>query len=229
MNEDGFIIMKNLFPLALAALFLLMPITIGCQGSPTYDPILPGGDLLGINLEPQNVLLEAGNITKFLATGIFPGGVAFDLTPFVEWVSSDPSVAFFLSDGTLVANAPGDVIISAKFNGMNSQTVSVNVPGAPSGGEQTEVPVLRSITVTPKFSTIDEEESIQFACMGNFSDGSEVDYTTAVEWRISDPSLGIITPNGMFFSIVGEGILTISAKYGVFESNYVVLAINATV
>lgn len=221
--------MKKLFALALLTMFLTIPFSFGCQGSPTDDPILPGGDLLGINLSPHNVNLEAGRVTKFIATGIFPGGVNYDLTPFVSWTSSDPAVVFFLDDGTMVANAPGTAIINCKYLDVNSETVSVTVPGAPTGGEQTEIPVLRSITVSPSFATIDEEGSIQYTCMGNYSDGSEIDYSTAVQWRISAPTMGTITSNGFFVSIVGNGVITISAKFGVFESNYVVLGINEVI
>ncbi|MBU1023748.1 Ig-like domain-containing protein, partial [bacterium] len=161
--------MKRFYPKAIICLFFIIPLYCGCIGSPTEDPLLPGGDLLGINLEPTNVTLVVGHVTKFLATGIFPGGATYDLTSFVSWVSSNPSVAYFLADGTLVANAPGTATISSVYNGVNSQSISVTVPGAPSPG-QTEVPVLRSITVSPKFATIEEEGSIQYTCAGIFSD-----------------------------------------------------------
>ena len=218
--------MKRFYPKAIICLFVIIPLFCGCIGSPTEDPFLPGGDLQGINLEPENVILDAGNITKFLATGIFPGGATYDLTPFVSWISSDPSVAFFLEDGTLVANAPGNTTISSVYIGVNSQSISVTVPGAPTPGPgQEEIPVLRSITVTPKFITIEEEGTAEFTCTGNFSDDTEQDYSSIVEWHISDPSLGFITAGGIFVSTSGFGLITVSAKYGVFESNYVVLAI----
>jgi hypothetical protein len=205
----------------------IIPLMMGCEGSPTDLPIFPAGPMMGINIEPAQITINAGNTTKFLATGIFPGGVPFDMTPYVTWLSSNTNVAYFLKDGTMVANAPGTAVISAKFDTSTSQTVSVTVPGAPSPdpGNPT-VAVLRSITVTPKFVAIDEEENVQFTCSGNFSDGSTQDYTSLVEWRTSNDELGFITPNGVYYSLGGSGVLTVSAKYNVFESNYVVLAIN---
>jgi hypothetical protein len=227
MHEDGFIAMKKFSLFVLITALSIIPLFMGCEGSPTDMPIFPAGPLMGINLEPAQITINAGNTTKFIATGIFPGGVSFDLTELVTWLTSNSNVAYFLADGTMVANAPGTALISATFNTGISQTVSVTVPGAPSPDpENPTVAVLRSITVTPKFVVIDEEGDVQFTCTGNFSDESTQDYTSMVEWRTSNDELGFITPNGVYYSIGGSGVLTVSAKYNVFESNYVVLAIN---
>lgn len=227
MHEDGFIAMKKFSLFVLITALSIIPLFMGCEGSPTDIPIFPGGPLMGINLEPAQITINAGNTTKFIATGIFPGGVSFDMTELVTWLTSNSNVAYFLTDGTMVANAPGTALISAKYEDGTSQTVSVTVPGAPTPdpGNPT-VAVLRSITVTPKFVVIDEEENIQYTCTGNFSDGSTEDYTSMVDWRISSDELGFITPNGVYYSVNGSGVLTVSAKYNVFESNYVVLTIN---
>ena len=218
--------MKRIINFGLIVFLVILPLMIGCQGEPTNEPILPGGRLIGINLEPGSLTLDAGSTIKFLATGIFSGGVEFDLTPFVSWISSNTSVAFFHSDGTLVANTPGAAQINAKFADVLSQTITITVPGAPVPGPGTDVPVLTDISVTPKFASIDEEGDIQYACTGIFSDGTTQDYTFSATWRISDPTLGFITNMGKFVSVGGGGIITVSAKYGTFESNYAVLAIH---
>ena len=220
--------MKRFGYIVLIALLTAIPFLMGCEGSPTEAPHLPGGQLLGINLEPGDINLQAGYTVKFLATGIFPGDVMFDLSPYVSWNSSNSNIAFFLEDGTLVGSTPGTVVISAKFGDITSQTVSVTVPGAPEPGQgNPEVPILRSITVTPKFAAITEEGTQPYTCTGNFSDNHTEDYTNVVTWRISNPTLGFITPNGLFTSLVGGGIISVSAKYSVFESNYAVLTIHA--
>jgi hypothetical protein len=220
--------MKRLGYFFLIALLAALTLTMGCEGQPNDEPVLPGGPLLGINLQPGDINLEAGYSVKFIATGIFPGGVEFDLTPYVSWVSSSPNIAFFLSDGTLVGSLPGTALISAHYGSTISQTVSITVPGAPGPGQgNPEIPVLRSITVTPKSGAIMEEGTQQFTCTGNFSDDHTEDYTNVVTWRISDPTLGFISPSGLFTSSMGGGIIAVSAKYSVFESNYAVLTIHA--
>lgn len=227
MNEDGFIVMNKIRSFGLAVIFLIIPILGGCQGSPTETPILPGGEILGINLEPADIQLQPGQTTKFKAVGIFPGGVNFDLTEHVEWVSSNPSVAFFLDDGTLVTNVPGDTIINARYEGKNSQSASVHVPGAPpTDPDVPDVAVLRGLRVEPTFAVITEGETHQFECWGRFSDGTEEDYTNLVQWRVSNPEIGFITPAGKYHSVDGFGIITVSAKFSDFESNYAVLTIN---
>jgi hypothetical protein len=228
-HKDGSFIMKKFSYIMLIALLVAIPFVMGCEGSPSEEPSLPGGHLLGINLEPGDINLNAGYTVKFIATGIFPGGVNFDLTPYVSWVSSSPNIAYFLTDGTLVGSTPGTALISAKYGVTSSQTVAVTVPGASGPGTgNPEVPVLRSITVTPKFAAINEEGTQQFTCSGNFSDGHTEDYTNVVIWRISDPTLGFISSTGLFTSLAGGGVISVSAKYSVFESNYAVLTIHAT-
>lgn len=226
VSEDGLIIMRNFLFFGLVILFLAAPVLSGCKGSPSETPILPGGKILGINLEPENIELKLGSVIKFRAIGIFAGGVTYDLTSFVTWASSNSTIAFFLPDGTLVANTPGSVLVNANYNGTKSQTASIFVPGAPVGPGTPDVPVLRSIVVDPKFVAITEGESADFTCTGVFSDGSEEDYSSLVTWRISDTTKGILTPAGRFVSIEGFGVLSVSAKFGEFESNYAVLTIN---
>jgi len=220
--------MKRFGYIVLIALLGIIPLMMGCEGKPTDEPALPGGPLLGINLEPGDIYnLDPGYSVKFIATGIFPGGVMFDLTPWVSWVSSSPNIAYFLDNGTLIGGNPGTAIINARYGITNSQTVSVTVPGAPEPGPgNPDIPVLRSITVTPKFSVISEGGTQQFTCTGNFSDAHTEDYTNVVIWRISNPILGTISPNGLFTSLKDGGIISVSAKFSIFESNYAVLTIH---
>ena len=69
--------------------------------------------LSGIVVEPGEVTLRNGETAVLAAHGVFEGGVTVDLSPWVEWTSTDPGVAMVSEDGVLTAVGMGSTRIGA--------------------------------------------------------------------------------------------------------------------
>lgn len=75
----------------------------------------------------------------------------------------------------------------------------------------TDVVELGSLTVTPANPSVATGSNQQFSVLGNFTDGSTQDLSSAVAWSSSDPSVATIAPGGLA-SGVSAGTTTITAQ-----------------
>jgi len=69
--------------------------------------------LLSMSVTPANATLTVANQQQFAATGTFPGGVQANITNYVNWSSSDSSVASVSSTGLVDAIAEQTATIAA--------------------------------------------------------------------------------------------------------------------
>jgi len=78
-------------------------------------------------VSPANV--KQGFTQNFYATALYASGITADITSQVTWNSSNPSVAEFTqpSGGLLTGMTVGAVTITASFDGITSNSVSITV------------------------------------------------------------------------------------------------------
>jgi hypothetical protein len=73
--------------------------------------------------------VKQGFTQNFYATALYASGATADITSEVTWSSSNPSVAEFTqpSGGLLTGMTVGTVMITASFDGITSNSVSITV------------------------------------------------------------------------------------------------------
>ena len=124
--------------------------------------IVDGSALQSIAVAPSSATVPETISTRFTATGTFADGPP-DLTSFVTWASSPPSVATISNIGLATGVSPGTANITAVFAGVVG-TASLNVTDA----------TLQSITITPANPTIGVGSTPAVLGYAHFSDGSTV-------------------------------------------------------
>ena len=83
--------------------------------------------LTSVAITPNSRAVALGTSVKFSATGTFSDGTTQDLTNFIAWSSSNPSVAFINGNGTATTAGTGTTSITATLNGVSgSATLTVN-------------------------------------------------------------------------------------------------------
>lgn len=169
------------------------PQTVSLSGTGTL------AGLFSISVAPANLTLAAGNQQQFAATGNWSGGVQVNITSFVTWTSSAPSVASVSSTGLTQAVTQGVTTITASYGSVSrGATVSVTPPA------------LTAITVTPGNSSSPLGAYEQFTAVLSYSDGSTKDTTTSVTWSSSAATVATINASGLA-SALASGSTTITA------------------
>lgn len=186
-------------------------VTITAQDGPitgTASVLVESAALSSIQINPQSRTVPAGYATPFNAIGTFANGDIQNLTTFVNWTSSNSSIATISNAvstaGLATGIQPGNTTISALFSGVVGHA-TLTVSNA----------TLTSITVAPSAASIAAGLNQSFTATGNFSDGSSLDITRQVTWDSSTASVATINSGGIAQGIAA-GTTTISAtKNGV--------------
>jgi len=117
--------------LMVGLLAACMIMTIACASKPTTTQTTEAIISLAISpVTPAN--LKQGFTQNFYATALYASGATADVTSQVIWSSSDKTVADFtqLSGGLLTGLAVGNVTVSAQYQGLTSNSVSITVTGS---------------------------------------------------------------------------------------------------
>jgi trimeric autotransporter adhesin len=164
-------------------------VTITAQDGPitgTASVLVESAALSSIQVNPPTRTVPAGFAVAFGAKGTFSNGDTQNLTSFVNWTSSRPSIATISNSvstgGVATGIQSGTTTISALFSGVIG-TAQLTVSNA----------TLTSITVMPSNPTIGVGASQAFAATGNFSDGSTLDITRQVAWDSSTKSVATVS------------------------------------
>ncbi len=161
--------------------------------TPTPKPTpTPTRTLYTFTWGPQSPAnLVVGSTQQFTATGTYFDGPNEDITSQITWASSNASVATISSTGLATGVAPGMTNITASISGVTSPPVTLKVV-APR-------PKLSSIVVAPASpANLVVGSTQQFTATGNYSDGSNMDITSAmVTWASSDASIATISSSGL--------------------------------
>jgi hypothetical protein len=125
--------MKRIFILSALFVCLLALSYSGCSGDNPFDVTvtLPIGKVQAINIIPGILWIGIGDIYRFEARGIFPGGAIGDVTFLASWSSDNPDVAPIIGPGLVRADMPGLAYVTCTYDGVTSSAGTVAVPGEP--------------------------------------------------------------------------------------------------
>jgi trimeric autotransporter adhesin len=173
-----------------------------------------------ITITPANPSIAKGTSEQLTAIGNLSDGTTEDLTKFVDWSVSPPSLAAIDTNGLLTAEKVGLGLISAEFvqDGKIIQgTTGLKVTPA----------VVASITITPVNPSVPFLGIKFFTATANFSDGSTQIVTLQTSWISSNPAVGIIYSSeppstGLFQAFFIPGTTTITATFMGFQDTTVV-------
>jgi uncharacterized protein YjdB len=169
------------------------PQTVSLSGTGTLS------GLLSISVLPTNPTLSLGNQQQFIATGTWKGGVQLNITSFVTWSSSVPSVASVTSAGLVQAIGQGTATITASYGSVGgTTTVTVGLP------------TVTSISVIPNAPSVPAGAYQQFTAVLSYSDGSTKDTTSLVSWSSSSGTVATVNSSGLA-SAIAAGNATITA------------------
>ena len=183
----------------------------------SYTPTVSGhatlnvspASLTSLSVNPAQPTLQADSAVQFVALGTFNNSKSYNLTPFVNWSSTNPSTMY-------VSNDPGSQGYGYGLaGGQNTVTATL---GSVKGSASAELygPTLVSITVTPSSGTVAAGNSQQFTAIGNFGDGSTQDLTPVVTWNSSSAAASVSNAIGNAGLTLGlaQGQAVISATLG---------------
>jgi len=194
----------------------------GVAGSTTLT--VTAATLSSIDVTPTDPGLALGTKLQLTATGTYSDNTTQDLTTAVTWSSSDPSKATISNasgtNGLASSIAAGPTTITAGWGGVSGST-TLTVTSA----------TLTSIDLTPDESTIANGTKLQFAAIGNFSDGTTQDLTTLVAWGSSNAAVATISNSTLTKGLatsVAAGSATIAATFGGILGNTTLTVTSAT-
>lgn len=172
------------------------------------------GALERISVVPATPQTErVGVPIAFGAIAHYAGGVDELVTPFMEFTSSDPSVAVngdeFWVKGLMHPVAGGTTVIHAR-----DPVTGVSSADSGEGTQLSVVGPLERIVVSPSAVTRSLGRSFQFTAVGNDADGRQINLTQRVDWVSSDEQVAVApndSTNRSRVDSVGLGTATIAA------------------
>ncbi|MGF1469932.1 MAG: Ig-like domain-containing protein [Sandaracinaceae bacterium] len=165
--------------------------------------------LVGLEVDPTDVVLPVGGSADLSATGTFSDGSSRDVTAEVVWTSDAASVARVASAGPtagrVTALAEGVATVTASLAGV-SATATVEVTAA----------ALSSIRIEPEAATTTAGLRTFYRAVGTFGDGSVAELTTLVLWGTADADVAEISnlagAEGQLLA-VGAGTTDVTASF----------------
>lgn len=125
-----------------------------------------------IDVSPPNATLNVGMQQQYTATGHYSDQSTHDITAVATWGSSMSAFASINPGGLATADKAGTTSISAQFNGVTSNSATLNV----------NAPTLTTVTVTPASVSANVNDQIQFTATATFNDNSSQDITSTATW-----------------------------------------------
>jgi len=191
-------ISKFLLLLGFLLLSGISLLVVGCGSSSSSGGVQQAAVLAAIQITPGGKAIAKGTTLQLSASGISSDGSSRDLTSLATWSTSNSALATVSSTGLVTGVTPGEVTISASFQGVTGSTL-VTVTGA----------TLSSVVVNPPSASIARGTNQQFRLVGTFSDNSTQDLTSSATWTVSPPTLASINDLGLATATtVGTGTVT---------------------
>jgi hypothetical protein len=173
--------------------------------------IYSGNDVIGTIVEkPEDFPYAPTQIRntkqQYVAMGTHENGINGDITSKVTWNSSNTSVATISPTGLVTALANGTTTITGTLSGITSIPVDLTVNSLSSISIITwKIGAPRTLTSLPIGSTF------QVWATGTYSDGSDADITSGVDWISSNEGIATIDTNGVITGVSdGRGEITAS-------------------
>lgn len=150
-------------------------------GAVTGTSTIMVNQLTAIQVSPSTASIPVQTGVAFTALGAFADGKTQDLTDFVFWTSSAPSVATIFA-GNASGLTPGTSTIVAVFNGEGG-TARLTVTTAKA----------ISVVVSPAVADLQQGASARLRAMASFSDGTTRDVSPWVIWTSSEQGVATVT------------------------------------
>ena len=180
--------------------------------------------LTSIAVSPLSPSVAKGLTEQFTATGTYTDNTTADLTTQVTWASSTTSVATISnttgSQGLASTLATGTTAITAALSGITSPSDTLTVTAA----------ALVSIAVAPLNPSVAKGLTEQFTATGTYTDGSNANLTTQVDWVSGTTSVATIsntTGSQGLASTLATGTTAITAALGGITSPSDTLTVTA--
>ena len=169
---------------------------------------------VAFDVRPSTSTLAAGTQRQYNATIELSSGDFIDATDSVTWLTGDADIA-------RVSNAAGSAgLVLGTGAGTTSVLASIPVGGGNLVADA-EVnvtrPAVSSLQITPKNISVPVGARGVMQAVAYFDDGSSRDVTRESTWSSSDPTVGIVVPDGAGAGTalaVGTGSVTITARFG---------------
>jgi hypothetical protein len=175
-----------------------------------YEPtnLTPAG-LQSIAILPSNPSVPIGGIGQLAAIGTFSNGNTETLQS-VIWSSLNLNL-------TSISNASGAAGYVSPQVADETSVISAAAGAITGSTLLTGAPLLSSLTVTPQSEAMFPGQSQQFDVVGNYSDGSTKDLTSAATWNSSNPAVGTVSSG--IVTAVNPGTASITASFGTLSTS----------
>ncbi len=152
----------------------------------------PLGNPARIEIEPRTSAIQQGSAISFQATYYDTLGEIVPGTSF-QWMSSDASISAIDANGSAVGNQPGQVMIVAAANGVESEPALLTVVSDPSQ--------VATVSVVPDSGSIRVGETQQYLAAA-FNLNNDRLVGKVFSWRSSDPSIATIDNTGLLSAMM---------------------------
>nr|WP_243891327.1 Ig-like domain-containing protein [Shewanella algae] len=165
---------------------------------------------------PGSLSLPAGLSQQFHAVAKFSDGSSQDISAQVSWQSSDLAVATISSKGVLNAVAKGVAEVTANYNGVISNAVSLKITDA----------TATQLQISAGSTKLAVGTQTQLTATATYSDGSSEDVSDRVSWDNND--FGVLAINATGTAVAnGVGIANIQAHFSNLSSNTLTMTITS--
>lgn len=191
-------------------------------------PATQGGVVLkSLALTADNATISQDGVIQLIVTAQYSDGTTANVTKQVTW-SLSPALNIVDTQGIFHASFTGTTNITASWNGVKSNVLSIDVsqqavaqpvtqPTTQSTTQPAQV-TLASIVISYKKSTPTYYSvavmlpTVQFSAMANYSNSTSADVTTQVQWSASGSAGGAIDTAGNYVPRT-SGTETITATW----------------
>jgi trimeric autotransporter adhesin len=156
----------------------------GSNFTATTTVAVTAGALAGVILTTGASVQSVGIPIQLHVIGSYSDGSQLDITDQAHITSSNPVVAVVNNLGVVTPAAVGSTQITATLDGITGN-LTLNIGNA----------VVQTISVNAA-SPVAVGASTHLTATGTFSDSSQQDISSLVTWSSSNPSIGIVDPNG---------------------------------
>jgi uncharacterized protein YjdB len=182
--------------------------------------IVSSATLKSIAVNPTSALLAPGSTLQINARGTWTDNTSQNISVFTSWSSSDTQIATVGVSGNTTGQSAGTATITAT-SGALSASAHLVVEGSN----------LVSIKITPQNLKLPATIETQLKATGTFSDGQQLDLTSAATWTSSAPSVATVSnasSNGGVATGVAIGGTTITAAFAGISATTNITVTNAT-
>lgn len=208
---------SNLLNFRLLLIWIISALLlVSCGGASGGSNIggTPGGNdvtnvkLVSITINIDSLDIATNTNAYATAVGMFSNGVKENISSMVIWAAEESSILSVGSTGVLKGLKPGTTVISATYDGISSNRVTVSVTDK----------TLKTINLTVKDATLPLGATTQSNVIGHYDNNTQQNLTEQVVYQSSNTSVARVESSGVITS-VGVGTATITASYnGIISS-----------